>query len=152
MNVTVEFKQGFRVPASPAAVFDLLADVPRSVGHFPELKQLVPLGEGAYRWEMKPLGAAGISHQVIYASRYVADAASRSVIWTPVKKVGNGQIEGRWLYKADRAGTAIDFATVGELEVPVPLLLRAVAAPFVQGEFRRQVQRYLDNIRAALGG
>ena len=150
MKIPVEIAEEFVVPSHAEVAFALLSDVPRSVRHFPDMHQLVDLGDGVYRWELKPLGAAGISHQVVYASRYVADARARTVRWTPIKGTGNGVIEGRWHIREQGQGAAIAFETRGELEVPVPLLLRAAAKPVVQGLFRQQVQGYLNNLQRSL--
>ncbi|TXH02912.1 MAG: hypothetical protein E6R07_14035 [Nevskiaceae bacterium] len=150
MKIPVELADQFSVGASLETAFELLADVPRSVSHFPDIAKLQPLGDGAYRWELKPLGAAGIQHQVVYASRYVADAAARTVVWTAVSGVGNGVMQGHWRLRAQGQGTHIDFLNRGELEVPVPMLFRAAAKPVVQGLFQKQVRDYLDNIRRSL--
>ena len=150
MKIAVNVKQRFRVPATPEQSFALLADVPRSISHFPNLQRLVPQGEGVYRWEMEPVAAVGVSHQLVYACRYASDAGAARVTWTPVANVGNGQIEGAWELLAEGGGTLIRFYTSGALEVPVPALFRPMAAPFVQGLFRNEVSRYLDNIRRAL--
>ena len=42
-SVDVEFKKGFEVKCPFDRVFDLLADVPKSVSHFPNVDQLVDL-------------------------------------------------------------------------------------------------------------
>lgn len=150
MKIAVDFSERFVVAASLQATFALLADVPRSVSHFPDIHKLVDLGGGIYRWELKPLGAAGISHQVVYAARYVGDAAKNSVIWTPVSGIGNGVMQGHWHLRAQGQGTQVEFHNRGELEVPVPMLLRAAAKPVVQGLFQKQVRDYLNNIQRSL--
>lgn len=155
MKIEVSVKQRFRVPAPLQEVHDLLADVPRSARHFPNVERLADEGKGVYRWEMEPIKALGLKHQVVYACRY--DSALKSgktatVSWTPLPKVGNGQIEGRWRLAVENGGTQIEFETAGALEIPVPALFRPMAAPFVQGMFRDEVGRYLANIRRALGG
>jgi hypothetical protein len=151
MKIPVKVEMKFKVPAGLEAAFELLADVPRSISHFPKLKKLVPQGDEVYRWEMEPMGAMGISHQVIYACRYESDSRQSTVIWVPVPKVGNGLIEGRWQLRADGSGTHIDFETYGQLDVPVPALLRPMAQPYVQGMFRGEVEIYLKNIGRTLG-
>jgi carbon monoxide dehydrogenase subunit G len=151
-QVLVRVAREFSVNAMPDAVFQILADVPRSVSHFPKVRQLVDLGRNAYRWEMEPMGTAGISHQVVYACTYVPSAAQQSVAWTPVKGVGNGVIEGHWKLREAGKGTAIHFHTEGALEVPVPRLLKSIAEPFVQAEFTRSIEIYLDNLSRTFGG
>lgn len=152
VSVKIAVRRQLAVKAAPDQTFALLADVPRSVSHFPRVRQLVALGGGAYRWEMEPMGTAGISHQVVYACTYSADAAGRQVRWTPLPEVGNGRIRGRWSLQPSPAGTAIDFETDGHLEVPVPRLLKSVAEPFVLAEFARSIDAYLDALAKSLGG
>jgi carbon monoxide dehydrogenase subunit G len=151
MKVTVDVSDSFNVTADLKTAFALLSDVPRSVSHFPDMQKLQDEGNARFRWFLKPLGAAGISHQVIYACDYRADEQKMTVTWTPVDGVGNGVIKGQWRLKAQGQGTAIEFETSGELEVPVPMLLRAAAKPLIQGLFQNQVRGYLKNISATLG-
>ncbi len=151
MEVSVDITDSFNVTSDLKTAFALLSDVPRSVSHFPDMQKLQDEGNGRFRWFLKPLGAAGISHQVIYACDYVSDEQKMTVTWTPVAGVGNGIIKGQWRLKAQGQGTAIEFSTSGELDVPVPMLLRAAAKPLVQGLFQNQVRGYLKNIKATLG-
>ena len=150
MRVEVQVTQRFRVPAPREQVFELLADVPKAYGHFPNMKRVAAVGERAYRMEMDEISVAGISHQVIYACRYTFDSKSGAISWKPVKDVGNGQIEGGWKLKVEGDGTHVEFATTGKLEVEIPLLLRPMATPYVQGMFRSEIGRFLDNVRKAL--
>ena len=151
MQISVEITDQFNVTADLKTAFALLSDVPRSVSHFPDMQKLQDEGKGRYCWYLKPLGAAGISHQVVYACTYVSDEQAMTVTWTPVKGVGNGVIQGQWRLKAQGQGTAIEFETRGDLEVPIPMLLRSAAKPIVQTLFQNQVRGYLKNIKTALG-
>ncbi len=150
VSVAVKVAKQFEVKAKPETVFALLSDVPRSVGHFPKVQQLVALGGGRYRWEMEPMGTAGISHQVRYACTYAGDAGKGSVTWTPVKGEGNGSIRGSWTLKPSKTGTVVSFETEGTLDVPVPRLLKSVAEPFVLAEFERSIRSYIDNLSKTL--
>jgi carbon monoxide dehydrogenase subunit G len=146
MDVRVDTTRRFRAPAPIEDVFTLLADVPRSVGHYPDVALLHPLGDGAYRWELAKLGAAGISHQVIYACRYVSDPSAKTVTWHAVPGVGNGIISGQWKLTADGDGTWIDFRNEGSLTIPVPRMLKRMAGPFVRDTFERQIDTYMANL------
>lgn len=150
MKVEVHVTQRFRVPAPREQAFELLADVPRAYAHFPNMKRVAPIGERSFRLEMDEINVAGLSHQVIYACRYAFDARTGTISWKPVKDIGNGQIEGGWKLEVEGDGTHIEFATTGKLEIEIPLLLRPMATPFVQGMFRSEIGRFLDNVRKAL--
>jgi hypothetical protein len=151
-EIAIELRRQFQVGVTATQAFELLADVPRSVGHFPKLRQLVNLGGNAYRWEMEPMGTAGISHQVVYACHYQPDPQRHTVSWRPVPKIGNGRIQGQWALTSLASGTAIAFHTHGALDVPVPRLLKSVAEPFVTGEFTRSVDTYISRLCETLGG
>ena len=43
---------------------------------FPKLESLKKIGDKAYEWKLKPVGAMGVSHAVHYAATYELDAAN----------------------------------------------------------------------------
>jgi hypothetical protein len=61
--------------AKAAEVFAVLADVPRSVSHFPKVHQLKDLGDGVYQWDMEKVGTEHINIHTVYASKYVSNKA-----------------------------------------------------------------------------
>ncbi len=158
MSITVNIELGyeFDVAASATEVFDVLSDVPTSVSHFPKVDKLTDLGEGTYQWEMEKVGTAQVNIQTVYASRYVSqfDKAKKqgSVKWTPVKGVGNAQVGGQWLVKGNAKSTHIELAIKGQIEVPLPGLMKMVVAPVVESEFEKLVEKYMDNLIKHFGG
>lgn len=147
ITVTLKIKRQFHVPASPTRVFEILADVPCSVSHFPKVQRLKDLGDGVYRWELEEIGAAGIHHVVVYACRYVSDIETGSVEWTPIDDVGNGRISGYWQISAHPDGTQIEFRTDGKLQIPGPGLLAPIVAPIVREIFSGLIDEYIANLR-----
>jgi carbon monoxide dehydrogenase subunit G len=154
MTVSVDIELGyeFAVKAPYQQVFELLADVPTSVSHFPKVDKLVDLGGNAYRWEMQRVGTAQVGIQTIYACKYVSDAKKGTVTWTPVKGVGNAQISGSWKITEKKGSTAIVFKTQGTVDVALPALMRLVVEPVVSGEFEKLVEKYIDNLIKKFGG
>ena len=75
-KVSVSSTQTFTVPADVNTVFALLSDVPASAAHFEGVAQLVDKGDNTYTWEMDEMGAMGITHQVVYTSKYISDEAA----------------------------------------------------------------------------
>ena len=148
MSITVKIDLGyeFSVKAKATEVFEVLSDVPTSVSHFPKVEQLTDLGGGVYQWEMQKVGTTQVNIQTVYASKYTSkfDAAKGqgTVKWTPVKGVGNALVSGHWKI-GDRAGKAtdIELAIEGEIEVPLPGLMKMVVVPVVQGEFEKLVEK-----------
>lgn len=158
MKIKVRHAVRFDVRSRVERVFDLLADVPRSAGHFPGLDELVPLGGNSFRWEMAPITLINFSHQVVYACEYVNDTDSLGLAWSPVDGIGNSTIRGRWRLKTwtpeagGEARTTVEFDTSGELDVPAPKLIRALVSPAVEHRFRTMVDQYHANLRVSLEG
>ncbi|MDP3888011.1 SRPBCC family protein [Hydrogenophaga sp.] len=154
MSITVKIDLGyeFDVRAKAAEVFDVLSDVPTSVSHFPKVEQLTDLGDGVYKWEMEKVGTAQVNIQTIYASKYVSDKARGTVKWTPVKGVGNALVGGHWKIVDKKKSTGVTLAIQGEIEVPLPGLMKMIVVPVVQGEFEKLVEKYIDNLIQRFGG
>ena len=154
MSITVKIDLGyeFDVKAKAAEVFDVLSDVPTSVSHFPKVEQLTDLGDGVYKWEMEKVGTAQVNIQTIYASKYVSDKAKGTVKWTPGKGVGNALVGGQWKIVDNKKSTGVTLAIQGEIEVPLPGLMKMVVAPIVEGEFEKLVEKYIDNLILRFGG
>lgn len=154
MTVTVDIDIGreFAVNAPVGKVFEVLADVPLSVSHFPKVEQLVDLGGGAYRWEMQRVGTAQVGIQTVYACKYASDRRKGSVTWTPVKGVGNAQIQGSWKLSDRKGATNIVFKTAGKVDVAMPALMKVIVVPVVNGEFGKLVEKYIDNLIERFGG
>ena len=154
MTVTVKIDLGyeFSVKAAFKDVFDVLSDVPTSVSFFPKVQQLVDLGGGVYRWEMEKVGTAQVNIQTIYASKYVADRKKGTVVWTPVKGEGNALVGGSWKISEGKKGTDVVLKTAGEVNVPLPGLMKMVVAPVVESEFEKLVDKYIANLVKHFGG
>lgn len=158
MSITVNIELGyeFDVKATATEVFDVLSDVPTSVSHFPKVDKLTDLGDGVYQWEMEKVGTAQVNIQTVYASRYVSEFdASKSqgnVKWTAVKGVGNAQVGGQWKIKGSPKATHVELAIKGQIEVPLPGLMKMVVAPVVESEFEKLVEKYIDNLIKRFGG
>lgn len=132
-------------------VYALLADVPRSVLHFPDTESVRPLGE-AWEWRLRKLGAGPLSLQVHYAARYHVDAAERLVRWDAVPGVGNAQVEGRWHLDARGAHTRLTMDSRFVLTTPFPRPTRAAVEAIARREIERLVDGYLANLRTTLEG
>jgi hypothetical protein len=146
MDIAIEVTKTFQSTASVERVFSILSDVPLSVSHYPDVESLEDLGGGAYQWNLRELGAAGIRHQIVYGCHYVSDAQAGTITWRPVEGLGNARIAGHWRLTADDAGTGIDFYNQGTLSIPIPRLLKSVGVPFVQAAFSSQIDTYLANL------
>jgi carbon monoxide dehydrogenase subunit G len=154
MAITVKIDLGyeFDVKAKAADVFEVLADVPTSASHFPKVEKLSDLGDGVYQWDMQKVGTSQVNIQTVYASKYVSNKAKGTVKWTPVKGVGNALVSGGWTIVDNKKSTSITLAIQGEIEVPLPGLMKMVVVPVVQGEFEKLVEKYIANLIKRFGG
>ena len=154
MAVTVNIDLGyeFDVKAKAADVFEVLSDVPTSVSFFPKVDQLTDLGDGVYKWEMEKVGTAQVNIQTIYASKYKSDKAKGTVTWTPVKGVGNALVGGHWKIKDNKKSTGVELKITGEINLPLPGLMKMVVAPVVESEFEKLVDKYIANLIKRFGG
>ena len=152
ISVNIDLAYEFDVKAKAAEVFDVLSDVPTSASHFPKLDKLTDLGDGAYKWEMAKVGTAQVNIQTVYASKYVSNKAKGTVVWTPVKGVGNAQVGGNWKIVDNKTSTNITLSIKGTVDVPLPGLMKMVVAPVVEGEFEKLVDKYIANLIKRFGG
>jgi len=152
LNVTIDLGYEFEVKAPAKQVFDVLSDVPTSASFFPNVDQLVDLGDHAYRWEMGKIGIGQINLQTIYASRYTTNRAQGSVAWTPIEGEGNALVSGHWKIVEKKKSTLITLQINGDLTLPLPGLMKMVVAPLVESEFEKAVEQYIENLTQAFGG
>jgi carbon monoxide dehydrogenase subunit G len=151
-KVNVDIKKEFDVPADYDKVFDLLASVPDSVSHFPKVDQLVDMGDNCFRWEMEKLGIQKYYIQTVYACKYESNKESGSIVWNPVKDVGNAEIEGSWSITKQGDQTHVELKNKGVLTLPFPSLAKMVIAPFATREFEGMVNQYIENLKKHFNG
>jgi carbon monoxide dehydrogenase subunit G len=152
LTVKIDLGYEFEVKASASDVFNVLSDVPTSATFFPSVDKLVELGDQVYRWEMAKIGIAQIKFQTIYASKYVSDKVKGTVVWTPVNGQGNALVSGHWKIKEQKNSTKVTLQITGELELPLPSLMKMVVAPLVEAEFETLLVQYVHNLIQRFGG
>ncbi len=152
ISVDIDLAYEFEVKAKTADVFTVLADVPTSVSFFPKVDKLTDMGDGVFKWEMEKVGTSQVNIQTVYASKYVSNASKGSVVWTPVKGIGNAQVGGSWKLVDNKKSTGITLKIKGVVEVPLPGLMKMVVAPIVEGEFEKLVDKYIANLIKKFGG
>jgi carbon monoxide dehydrogenase subunit G len=152
VTVNVELGYEFDVKASAKEVFDVLSDVPTSASFYPKVDKLVDLGDGAYRWEMEKIGVASANLQTIYASKYVANKAKGTVVWTPVKGEGNSLVSGSWQITDNKKSTNLVLKIEGAVTLPLHGLMKMVVSPVVEAEFEKMTEQYIDNLTKRFGG
>ena len=148
-SVEVALRRQFSTEANIDLVFDSLADVPYSAGHFPKLKNLVDLGDECYRWEMDKIGLDRYYIQTVYTCEYAWDREEGSIRWTPVEdSENNALVEGEWHVKRAGKRTQLEFSTQAELTLPLPRIAKVLVGPLVSREFETLVDQYIENLQS----
>lgn len=153
MKINIEVERSKLVELPRAQVAPLFDELETTMGRFPKLKKLTRLTENEYLWELQTVGSrlANIAHDVVYGARYRRSADGNEITWAPLPGKGNASIAGQFGLIEARGGTEIRFRVKGELrDVPVPLMYRLAAPPFIQGKFTQLVDDFLERTRAAL--
>jgi carbon monoxide dehydrogenase subunit G len=151
-TVTIAVSKNFESQASPDKVFALLADVPKSASHFPDVEKLEDMGGNTFRWTMEKIGIGDRTlQQTIYASTYRSDSSSMTVDWVPVDGVGNARVDGGWRLTPSSAGTKVLLNTKGELTVDFPGFLQFLLSPLIEMAFAQKIDQYVSNIQESLG-
>lgn len=153
MKVDIEIERSTTVPLPPEQVRLLFDDIEGTVSRFPKLKKLTKLAKDQYVWELSTIGSrmAKIAHDVSYGAHYQRSADGSELSWKPLPKTGNASIAGVFRVLEHAAGSELRFKVKGELrDVPVPLIYRLVAPPFIQGKFNHLVETFLQRTRDAL--
>ena len=151
-HVAIDLGYSFNVKAGATEVFEVLSDVPTSASFFPQVERLVDLGANTYRWEMAKIGIASINLQTVYASKYTSNKDQGTVFWTPVKGEGNALVSGHWKISEHKNATLIVLNVKGDLEIPLPGLMRLIVAPLVESEFEKLTDKYIGNLIQRFGG
>mgnify|MGYP006422157803 CR=1 FL=1 len=150
ITVNIEIEREFTMNGDYDTVFDLLADVPRSVAHFPKVEKLTPLDDNSYRWEMEKVGVDKHNIQAVYACRYYPDSERGVIEWEPVEGVGNGLVSGSWnIHDNGDGSSGLRFRTQAQLTVALPGFLKMAVSPVIKHEFNSLVDTYIQNLKAA---
>lgn len=145
--VPIEISREFEVTCGFDRVFDLLANVPESAGHFPKVDRLEDLGEDTFRWHMQKIGLGMYSVQTVYSCRYSNSRDEGWVEWKPVDGDGNATMEGFWNFEIENGSVYIEFYIKGKLTMNLPFLAKVVVFPLAVAEFNSLINAYIENLK-----
>lgn len=154
MNIKIEIERSLDVSMTREQMAVMLKDIEGTLKKFPKLKKLHAMGAQDFRLDMQTIGSkiAKIAHDVSFGARCAVDPAGAELIWKPVPKVGNAQIEGLLRLSGEGKSAKLSLKVRGELhDVPVPLMYRLVAPAFIQGKFSALVDAYLERLSGVSG-
>lgn len=152
MDVEVALSRAAVVPASADDIVARLSDIPWTLSHFPKLKPVTALKPGQYRWDLETIGAAGVEHDVSFATTFDIDVEHHRIAFTEVPGVGNASVSGQFTVQEEAGQTRLMLEVSGTLrDIRVPMLLRAPAKPFIKKLFEDMVDTFAarveDNFR-----
>jgi len=153
VKVNIEVERSVKVELPAEQVRKLFDDLEATIGRFPKLKRLNRIGPDQYVWELNTIGSriAKIAHDVTYGAHYKRSGDGKEVSWTPIAGKGNADISGVFRVSESGSGSEVRFKVKGELrDVPVPLIYRLAAPPFIQGKFIALVDTFLERTRDAV--
>lgn len=153
MNITLDIERSLLLPVDHGQALSLLDDLESTIGRFPNLKRLTSLGPNQYRWDMRTMGVriAKIAYDLSYAAQYEIDRNAGVIRWKPIRGHGNAQIGGEIRLARSADQTEMRFRVDGVMnDVPVPLLYRPLAGPFIVNKMSTLIERYLAATAAAL--
>lgn len=153
MNIKLDIERRLLLPVAHTRAASLLDDLEATIGRFPNLKKLTQLGENQYRWDLRTMGVriAKIAHDLSYAAHYEVDRKNAVIRWKPLPGHGNALIGGEIRLALSDAQTEMTFKVEGVMhDVPVPLLYRPLAGPFIVNKMSVLIERYLAATAAAL--
>ena len=150
-DVTIKLNKKFTVSADIDRVFQLLADVPASTSHFPDLDNLIAEAANTYRWEMKKIGLGPINFQTIYCCEYFCDSDTKTITWQPRDTAdNNAKVSGQWLITSTAEGCDVILETDAVMTIPLPSLAGIGLKPIVKIEFETLTNTYIKNLTRAL--
>ncbi len=152
VEVGVSLSYTLQVAWDVQRAFELVSDVPKSASNFPGLQRLDDLGDGVYRWNMRPIQVGKFSHQVNYAARYISDLDAGTVIWTTVGSEGNTRADGAWRVSASGSGSRLTFENSLAVMLPIPRLVARPAKKIVPGIMDKQTRKYLARMAEKMDG
>lgn len=153
IDVEVRFRRSFRVAASAQTAYELLADIARSAGHFPDLKSIAPVdGQGCWRWQMKERGFGPLTLEVSYDAVYVCQPESGHIEWAPPGGDRGGDMDsyGTWTIEDDGDGARLHFDARTVAHIPAPRLMAKLVEAITREELTRRKQLYTEAIEKTL--
>lgn len=152
VQADIQFDRAIEIRGSLEAVqADFAARTPL-LEAYPNLKEVTPLGEESFKYTLKPIGKAGVTHVTKYAASYEYTTTENklSMDWQPVDGHGNATLTGALHFEqVDKERVRIRLKIEGQLrEIEVPFLYKPVAPSVTRDLFEENAQQYLTNIAA----
>jgi hypothetical protein len=148
MDMKIDLKRSLQFQGDTEIIKNHLSDLPTLLNLFPKLNELKELKPGSFQWTLKPIGAAGVEHVVVYGAQYNVDLEAMKISWVAVKGVGNATLEGYLQVIRNGSGVELSAHIEGQLRnMSIPLALRLVTPTYIKKTFEALVDRFLEKLR-----
>jgi carbon monoxide dehydrogenase subunit G len=150
VKIDVPYRQSIASAKSPEETFRYLADFERAIpGNFPGLETFTKQGEATYHWSFEKVKYNNYEFHIQVVTRFEM-GPGHTIKLVSVPKPGHSSLTGSWNVEPQGSGSRITFTVDLQTELPIPFLLKAVAAPITQKELGKVFDRYLANVGKAL--
>ena len=150
VKIDIPFSASLVTAKDLTSTFNYFAALEHSiVTHFPALESFTQVEPSVYRWTFEKFSYGGNDIQVVLVTRFQPNAPNE-IEMLPVAQAGMSQLRGRWKFSESGGGTKVEFSAELAAEIPIPSLLKAIAAPVTTREITKIFQRYMGNIGKAL--
>lgn len=147
-TVEIRFEKQFTSQKSPADTLAYLSDLKTAIPqNFPGLESFEERAPGVYHWAFEKIRHSGYEFQVrLTTAKHVGE---RTLDLSSVPDPKSSPIEASWRVSEDQP-TRVHFKANLKVDLPIPSLLRAVAAPLAQRELSKFFDRYTENVQKTL--
>ncbi len=150
VKVDVHYSGTAQSLRDPKTTFAYCADLETALTrHFPGLERFAKVADQTYHWIFETIKYGGYEFQIKVATRFQLHP-DRSITMVSVPEPGFSTLKGEWTFTPQGNGTQISFTVVMQTELPLPSLVRAMAAPIAQKELSKVFERYLADVGKAL--
>ncbi len=126
--------------------YHFLSDIPQTATCFPNVEDLIDLGNNCFQWDLEPQGPPPYSVQTIYACRYEFNKPG-SIQWTPLTDIGNAFFSGSWSLTPQSNRCKANFLLNGEMDFLIPEFAEIMAKPLIRSLFNSLLNDFLDALQ-----
>lgn len=140
------------VAVAKGDVINLLGDIPQLLSFFPRMEEIEQIGDRSWHLHFRPLKAAGMTFPLDFGIQVDTDSEALKATLSPVPGLGMASIGGHILIQELEAELCrFEIELSGQLDMSVPLPIRAVAPKFAKQSFSQMMDIYLQRLQARYG-
>lgn len=148
--IQVAYDKSFRSGRAAAPTLAYLSDLKTAIPtHFQGLQSFLETGPDQYEWIFPPVGHSGYTLQIKLATRK-RPIQHHTLELEPIPKAGYSPIHASWTITPEGDHSTVRFRATLETELPIPSLLKSMAAPIAQRELSKFFDRYIQNVSKTL--